>query len=42
MEHGKVNLKPMLTHEFAFKDTLEAFDVSGNQKDSAVKVMINM
>lgn len=42
MAHGKVNLKPLLTHEFAFKDTLEAFDVSEHQKDSAVKVMINI
>ncbi|MCK4795286.1 MAG: NAD(P)-dependent alcohol dehydrogenase [Desulfobacteraceae bacterium] len=40
--HGKVNVKPLLTHEFAFKDTLEAFDVSEHQKDSAVKVMINI
>jgi threonine dehydrogenase-like Zn-dependent dehydrogenase len=42
MAHGRVNLKPMLTHEFAFDDTLEAFNVSENQKDSAVKVMINI
>jgi threonine dehydrogenase-like Zn-dependent dehydrogenase len=42
MAHGKVNLKPMLTHEFAFDDTLEAFNISKNQKDRAVKVMINI
>ena len=42
MAHGKVNLKPMLTHEFAFDDTLEAFNVSEHQKDRAVKVMINI
>ena len=41
MAHGKVDLKPMLTHEFAFEDTLEAFNVSEHQKASAVKVMIN-
>jgi L-iditol 2-dehydrogenase len=42
MAHGKVNLKPMLTHEFTFDDTLEAFNVSEHQKDNAVKVTINI
>ena len=42
MAHGRVNLKPLLTHEFAFEDTLAAFEVAEHQKDSAVKVMINM
>jgi L-iditol 2-dehydrogenase len=42
MAHGKVNLKPILTHQFSFEDALEAFNVSEHKKDGAVKVMINM
>jgi len=42
MAHGKVDLKPLLTHEFTFDRTLEAFDVAERSKDKAVKVMINL
>jgi L-iditol 2-dehydrogenase len=41
MSNKRVNVKPMITHEFPFEKTLEAFDVTENAKDKAVKVMIN-
>ena len=41
MSHGKVDLKPLLTHEFKFDRTLEAFEVAEHSKDKAVKVVIN-
>lgn len=41
MGHNRVNLTPIITHEFSFDQTLEAFNVAENAKDSAVKVMIN-
>jgi L-iditol 2-dehydrogenase len=41
MAHDKVNLKPLMTHEFKFDQTLEAFDIAERSKDKAVKVMIN-
>ena len=41
MGYGRVNVKPMVTHEFSFDQTLEAFDITENAKDKAVKVMIN-
>ena len=41
MGHDRVNVKPIITHEFPFDQTLEAFDVAENAKDKAVKVVIN-
>ena len=41
MGHERVNLKPLITHEFPFDQTSEAFDVAENAKDKAVKVVIN-
>ena len=40
--HARVNVKPLLTNEFSFDQTLEAFHVSEHDKDKAVKVMINL
>jgi len=42
INHGRVNLEPLLTHEFSFDQTLEAFAVSEHEKDKAIKVMINL
>ncbi|UCF95037.1 MAG: NAD(P)-dependent alcohol dehydrogenase [Desulfobacterales bacterium] len=42
MENRRVNVKPLITHEFPFAQTLEAFDTAENAKDQAVKVMINL
>lgn len=39
--HKRVDIKPLITHEFPFDQTLEAFDLTENAKDKAVKVMIN-
>ncbi len=39
--HDRVNLKPLITHEFPFDQALEAFDVAENAEETAVKVMIN-
>jgi len=41
MGHERVNMKPIMTHEFPFVQTIEAFDLTENAKDKAAKVMIN-
>jgi L-iditol 2-dehydrogenase len=41
MANDRVDIKPMLTHEFPFDQTIEAFDLTENAKDKAVKVMVN-
>ncbi|MGD0626524.1 MAG: NAD(P)-dependent alcohol dehydrogenase [Thermodesulfobacteriota bacterium] len=39
---GFINTKSMITHEFPFDKTVEAFELSDNEKDKAVKVVINL
>jgi L-iditol 2-dehydrogenase len=41
IEHGRVNVKPMMTHQFPFAQTLEAFHLAETGKERAVKVTIN-
>ncbi len=42
INYGRVDVTPMITHEFPFEQSLEAFDVTENSKDTAVKVIINI
>jgi L-iditol 2-dehydrogenase len=42
MANKRVDVRPMITHEYPFEKTLEAFDVAENAKDKAIKVMINV
>jgi len=42
LKYGRVDVTPMITHEFPFEKSLEAFDVTENSKDTAVKVIINL
>jgi len=39
--HKRVDVTPVMTHQFSFDQTLEAFDVAEKQKDKAIKVMVN-
>eukprot|EP01116_Phalansterium_solitarium_P020548 TRINITY_DN6105_c0_g1_i1.p1 TRINITY_DN6105_c0_g1~~TRINITY_DN6105_c0_g1_i1.p1 ORF type:complete len:351 (-),score=110.91 TRINITY_DN6105_c0_g1_i1:131-1183(-) len=39
---GQVDVKPLITHRFAFQDTLKAFEVSKNMTDGAIKVAIQL
>jgi threonine dehydrogenase-like Zn-dependent dehydrogenase len=41
VEHGRVDLKPLVTHHFALDDTLEAFEVFSNQADGVLKVAVH-
>jgi L-iditol 2-dehydrogenase len=41
MANGRVDIKPILTHEFRFDQTIDAFCLTENAKDKAVKVVIN-
>jgi threonine dehydrogenase-like Zn-dependent dehydrogenase len=42
MAHKRVDVSPMITHEYPFEKTLEAFYVAEHAKDKAIKVMINI
>ena len=37
---GKVNLKPLITHRYALKDAITAFETSRDGSDGAIKVML--
>jgi len=39
---GQVNVKPLVTHHFEFKDVLKAFEVARDMSDGAIKVCINL
>lgn len=41
-EKGQLNLAPMITHHFPFKDYLKAYHFIDNAKDKALKVMIDL
>ena len=41
LKYGRVDVTPMITHEFPFEQSLEAFDVTENSKTLTVKVIIN-
>ncbi|XP_066591962.1 sorbitol dehydrogenase-like [Prorops nasuta] len=38
---GKVNVKPLITHNFKIEETIKAFDTSKDVKSGAIKVMIH-
>jgi L-iditol 2-dehydrogenase len=42
MSHGRVNIKPLITHEFPFDQAIDAFNLAESAKDKAVKVLINL
>ena len=42
MAEGKVNLDPMVTHNFGLDDTKQAFDLVAEYSDSVVKAMIHL
>ena len=37
---GRIDVKPLITHRFDLKDTVDAFETSRTGKDGAVKVII--
>ncbi len=42
MESGKLNVKPLITDGFKFKDSIEAFDFAVNMPASSVKAQIKL
>jgi len=40
MESGKVNLKPLITDRYRFKESIAAFEYAANPKPSSVKIVI--
>jgi L-iditol 2-dehydrogenase len=42
MAHNRINVKPIMTHQFPFDRTVEAFEVAEKEKDKAVKVVVNI
>ena len=40
VEHGRIDLSPLLTHRFAFDDIHEAFDLFSHQGDGVMKVVL--
>ena len=41
LEDGRVDLKPILSHEFSFRDANQAFEEALTNKTTAIKVVIN-
>ena len=39
---GKINVKPLITHNFQIEETVKAFDISKSPDSGAVKVMIHL
>jgi L-iditol 2-dehydrogenase len=42
MAHNRVNVKPIMTNQFPFDRTVEAFEVAEKEKDKSVKVVVNL
>lgn len=40
VRHGRLDLTPLLTHRFALRDIVEAYDLFGHQRDGVLKVAI--
>lgn len=40
VRHGRLDLKPLLTHRFSLDDITEAYDLFGHQRDGVLKVAI--
>lgn len=38
---GKVNVKPLITHNYKLEETVEAFETTKLGRDGAIKVMIH-
>jgi len=38
---GRVNVKPLITHNYKMEDTMQAFETSRTGADGAIKVMIH-
>jgi threonine dehydrogenase-like Zn-dependent dehydrogenase len=41
VEHGRVDLRPLVTHEFALDDIEEAFNLFSHQRDGVLKVALH-
>ena len=41
VEHGRVDLRPLVTHEFVLDDIEEAFDLFSHQLDGVLKVALH-
>ena len=39
---GKIDVKPMITHTFPFKDVLQAYELHHMQDEGAVKIIVDM
>ena len=39
---GTLQVKPLITHQFAFQDALKAFDFAAGMPDDAIKIMVKM
>ena len=39
---GQINIKPLITHRFAFEDALRAFDFAATMPGDAIKIMIGL
>ena len=42
MESGRINVTPLITHEFPFSQSVEAFEYAATMPDNAVKMLISM
>jgi alcohol dehydrogenase len=40
VRHGRLNLKPLLTHEYKLEQITEAYELFGNRRDGVIKVAI--
>jgi threonine dehydrogenase-like Zn-dependent dehydrogenase len=41
IEHGRVDLRPLVTHHFALDDILEAYELFSHQRDGVLKVALH-
>jgi D-xylulose reductase len=42
MGAGKIDVKPLITDRFAFKDSVRAFEFAANMPPSSIKVQIEL